>query len=63
MRARICRDLDFLGLTLDDARNTSAAGHDPAQISPDGAPLAVWMIPTDEELQIAREVSAVLQRG
>ncbi len=59
MRGRICRGLDFLGLWLNDARN-AAAGNDAALISTDGSPVAVWVIPTDEERQIAREVAALL---
>jgi len=63
MRARICRGLDFLGVTLDEGRNGAATGGDPALISAGGGPTAVWVVPTDEELQIAREVSALLQPG
>jgi len=61
MRARICAGLDFLGLRLDDARNQAATGDAEAQISPDDGPTPVWVIPTDEERQIAREVAALLQ--
>ncbi len=60
MRARICRGLEFLGLSLDNAHNTGATGHAPAQVSPADAPIPVWMIPTDEERQIAREVFGLL---
>ena len=60
MRARICRDLGFLGLCLDDARNQSVTGHDAAQISPADGPLPLWMIPTDEEREIVREVYGLL---
>lgn len=61
MRARICRGLDFLGLTLDEERNGAATGGDPACISADAGSTPVWVIPTDEELQIAREVAILLQ--
>jgi len=61
MRSRICRGLDFLGVGLDNPRNESAAGHIPVQISADGSPVPIWMIPTDEERQIAREVAALLR--
>jgi len=59
MRARICRGLDFLGVTLDDERNWAATGGAPALISADGGPTPVWVIPTDEERQIAREVAVL----
>ena len=59
MRGRICRGLDFLGLWLDDDRNV-AAGKDAVPVSTDGSPVAIWVVPTDEERQISREVSALL---
>ena len=59
MRARICRRLGFLGIQLDAAVNTSA-GPGETEISPTDAPVSVWMIPTDEERQIAREAFALL---
>ncbi len=59
MRARICGALEFLGLNLDADRNSAAAGHDPVEIGATSAP-GVWIVPTDEERQIAREVYALL---
>lgn len=59
-RARICRGLDFLGLHLDDPRNDQATGHGPAAIGAVDAG-RVWIVPTDEERQIAREVFSLLQ--
>jgi len=61
MRARICQGLDFLGLRLDTGRNLAATGGAEARISMDAGPARVWVIPTDEERQIAREVAALLQ--
>ena len=61
MRARICQGLDFLGLRLDAERNGAATGSEAAKISTDASPVSVWVIPTDEERQIAREVAALLQ--
>ena len=61
MRARICRGLDFLGLTVDDDLNAASTGGKAAQISVADGPVSAWVIPTDEERQIAREVAALLQ--
>ena len=61
MRARICRGLDFLGLTLDAERNRAATGSDAARIGAENGRAQVWVVPTDEERQIAREVAALLQ--
>jgi acetate kinase len=49
VRSRICAGLGFLGIELDDARNASNA----RLVSPDSAPVAVRVIPTDEESVIA----------
>jgi acetate kinase len=52
IRSRICRGLGFLGIHLDEARNEAHA----ALISPDAAPVSVRVIPTNEELMIAKVV-------
>jgi acetate kinase len=56
VRARICEGLEFLGITIDPNRNQQNA----AVISTDGAAVNVRVIPTDEELVIARSVASVL---
>ena len=50
VRARICEGLGFLGLELNDSRNTESA----AVISTDTSRVKVCVIRTDEELMIAR---------
>ena len=55
MRARICTDLDFLGFALDPEQNEKATGKEPEAIGG-----RVWVGPTDEERQIARETYALL---
>ncbi len=50
VRERICAGLGFLGIDIDPARNGT---HAPV-ISPDGAPVAVRVIKTNEDLMIAR---------
>ncbi|MFA5911649.1 MAG: acetate/propionate family kinase [Vicinamibacterales bacterium] len=56
IRARICEGLGFLGIELHDARNADHA----AVISTDASRVTVRIIPTNEELMIARSVSRVL---
>jgi len=53
MRSRICRRLEFLGLRLEDERNRAANGRAAMQISGEGSEVQVWVIPTDEEREIA----------
>ena len=52
VRAEICRGLEYLGLNLDPTRNGANAG----VISTDQSRVTVRVIPTDEELVIARAV-------
>jgi acetate kinase len=51
--------LEELGIVLDQARNLSA-GKGARQISADDSPIAVLVIPTNEELAIARDCVSVL---
>lgn len=59
VRARICAELAFLGVTLDGARNK---GHAPV-ISCDGARVTVRIIPTDEDRMIARHTRNILEKN
>jgi acetate kinase len=56
VRARICDGLEFLGIELDDNRNTANEG----VISKDASRVAVRVIHTDEEVMIAKAVCRVL---
>ncbi len=56
VRLRICADLGFLGIELDELRNAEHA----QVISADTSRVAVRVIRTDEELMIARSVCHVL---
>jgi len=57
VRARICTGLGFLGIKLHDVRN---AGNAPI-ISTDQSAATIRVIPTDEELMIARAVCRLLK--
>jgi len=59
VRARTCEGLGFLGIEVDPARNEAAAAG-ARVISADGAAVAVLVVPTDEELAIARDTVALL---
>jgi acetate kinase len=59
IRARICDGLGFLGIELDEPRNAGNA----AVISTDASRVAVRVIPTDEDLIIARSVCRILATG
>jgi acetate kinase len=54
VRKGICDGLEWLGLNLDDAKNKEAVGKE-ERISKDDSRLHAYVIPTDEELLIARD--------
>jgi len=56
LRMRVCEGLGFLGVRLDASRN--AAGE--TRVSADGAAVAVYVIPTDEEAMIATHTRALM---
>jgi acetate kinase len=55
VRRRICQGLDWMGLALDSGANERMVNGEEGQISTSEARLAAWVIPTDEELLIARD--------
>jgi acetate kinase len=65
VRARVCAGLSGLGVRLDEARNT--AQQDPARsretrtVSAGGSTVAVLVVPTNEELEIAEQALAVVR--
>jgi acetate kinase len=58
IRAMICEGLEFAGIRVDEALNRTVAGGE-GRVSPEGARPEVWVIPTDEELLIARDTFRV----
>ena len=61
MRARICHGLGFLGVELNPKTNAECRG-DEGCISKDGTGTPVWVVPTDEEIIVARETPRLLQK-
>ena len=57
LRRRSLAGLEFLGIHVDADRNEVRSKH-PRAISPDHSPVAVLVIPTNEELEIARQTAA-----
>jgi acetate kinase len=59
VRAAALAGLEHWGIRVDPERNL-APDREARRISPDDAPVAVLVVPTDEELAIAREVAELL---
>lgn len=62
VRSAALSGLSRLGIEVDDARNTRG-GDGPRAVSPDDADVAVLVVPTNEELEIAVQTLAVLDRA
>jgi acetate kinase len=60
IRRRICDGLQWLGIELDPARNDSHTGGREGVISAEHSRAAVYVVPTDEELLIARDTVRVV---
>jgi acetate kinase len=61
VRGRICAGLETLGIVLDEAANRAADGRE-ACFSAAGSTVALWVVPLDEEYQIARAAARLLAR-
>jgi acetate kinase len=59
IRARICANLDALGIALDPAKNAQAVDGKEGDVAAADARVRVWVIPTNEELLIARDTVRV----
>ena len=62
LRAAICADLDQLGIVLDAEKNDSTRATE-AVISAANSRVKVMVIPTNEELVVARETKRLLERN
>jgi acetate kinase len=61
IRQRICGGLEWMGLELDPERNAAARDGVTAEIGREGSRVRTLVIPTDEELLIARDTVRVLE--
>ncbi len=63
LRAALADGLDGLGIAVDRARNEADGGSftEPSVISPDGSRVIVAVVPTNEELAIARQTADLVR--
>lgn len=59
-RKNICKNLEFIGVYIDDRLNKSAIFGEETKISSIDSKIEVWVIPTDEEMEIAQETMNLL---
>ena len=61
MRENVCKPLAFLGCEIDKTINDKIHGEE-ALISTPGSKVKVVVIPTDEELMIARDTREIVSK-
>ena len=61
VRARVCQALAHLGVEFDESKN--GPGENERRISRDGSPVQAWVVPANEELNVARRACALLRKG
>lgn len=59
-RGAICRDLEFLGIELDEERNNIRAKV--AEISKESSRIKLFVVPTNEELMIAQDTVSIISK-
>ncbi|MFH1686140.1 MAG: acetate kinase [bacterium] len=63
VRAKTCENLDYLGLKLDPAKNKSMTKGSEADIAADDSRVRILVIPTNEELVIARDAKEIVMQS
>ena len=59
MREEVCRDMEWMGVRIDNELNASVRGKEVELSTPDSK-VKVCIIPTDEELMIATDTMNLL---
>ncbi len=62
VRSLTCNEMDFLGISIDDAKNNSAKAIE-ADITAENARVRTLVIPTNEELVIARDTKRIVEES
>lgn len=63
IRSMICEGMSWCGVGIDEERNNSLARGSDGQISNEHSPVKIWVIPTNEELLIARDTVRLIETG
>lgn len=55
IRSGVCRNMSWAGIELDETANTSIPRGSEAKISTDSSQTQIWVLPTNEEIVVARQ--------
>lgn len=61
-REAVCRDMEYMGLKLDVEKNDGLRGQETVISTPDSK-VTVMVVPTDEELMIAKDTRMILEKA
>ena len=61
LREMICANMDYMGIAIDGEKNYSAKRGENTEITKEGSPVRVFIIPTNEELVIAEETEKLVK--
>ena len=61
IRSEVCRHMDWCGLSIDEEATAAAVGE--AEITAPGSRTATWVVPTNEELIVARQAAELVSDG
>ncbi len=61
IRRQVCEDMEYLGLTIDTELNAQASRRD-AKFSAADSKVEAWVLPTNEELMIARDTKEIVEK-
>ncbi len=59
VRQGVCQGMEWAGIRLDEQRNQEVSGE--SRVSADGSDVEVWVVPTNEELVVARQTAALIE--
>ena len=60
LRHDVCADMGVLGIKLDEEKNVELNRHE-GKISAEDSRVQVWIVPTNEELLIARDTKRIVE--
>ena len=63
VRERVCKNMDYLGIKIDEDKNNNFVRGIPFDISTEDARVRTWVIPTNEEYMIAIDTERLVKEG
>jgi acetate kinase len=60
VRSGVCRNMGWAGIVLDEAKNSSLPRGSEARLSTESSKTQIWVVPTNEEIVVARQTAEAL---